>query len=69
MPQQRKASKAKLSLWVNKDLLLKSKRLAQTRGISLSELITEWLAKETKDTELTPEDCQELLAFLNRPKA
>ncbi len=68
MPQQRKANKAKLSLWVPKDLLLKSKRLAKTRGISLSELITAWLAMETKDVELTASDCEELLAYLNRPK-
>jgi hypothetical protein len=60
MANQRAADKRILTLWLPRTLFARLEKLAESRGETLTQLITNYLTPETQNTELSPEDYRKI---------
>lgn len=68
MPDQRSKDKRKLNVWLNLELYKKLELLSQKTGKNMSELVTEWICLGTMNVELTPEDYEQIAAYMRRKR-
>ena len=60
MANQRAADKRILTLWLPRTLFARLEKLAESRGETLTQLITNFITHATQHTELTPEDYRKI---------
>lgn len=65
-PSQRAKDQKPLKVYLSRELHLKFSRLAEQRGTSMSQLLYQFVLKETKKIELTAEDYAAIAAEIRR---
>jgi hypothetical protein len=63
-PSQRHSEKKPLKVYLTRELHLKFQRLAESRGCTMSDLLFQYVHKETKNIELTAADYEQIAAEL-----
>lgn len=65
-PNQRDPEKKALKFYLTRELHLKLSRLAEMRGCSMTDLLTQFVLKETANIRLTPEDYEYIANEIRR---
>ena len=65
-PSQRHPEKRPIKCYISHELHLKFSKLAEARGCSMSDLLTQFIIKETKNINLTAEDYEHIAASIRR---
>lgn len=65
-PSSRDPEKKPLKFYLTQELHLKFKRLAESRGCSMTELLLQFVIRETKNIQLTAEDYENIAAQLRQ---
>lgn len=66
MPSQRSPDKETLSFYVPRTLGRRLRKLAKSMGVTLTDIVVMVLTNATKDTDLTPEDYEQIAADTRR---
>lgn len=65
-PSQRDKEKKPLKVYLTRELHLKFSRLAEQRGCKMSDMLYQFVLKETKKIKLTSEDYAAIAAEIRR---
>lgn len=68
MPNQRQADKKMMRFWITLELYEKFRKYADALGLSMSEILTDYLVHQTANIELDAEDYERIAQELRRKK-